>query len=92
MNHCGNYYDIVYVKVIVHSKMSMLSSFSNHQVVSNQYEFLLLNAKQDILKNVGNQTVSHGLTLSINYTFKFQDCLKNCMFKGMCFVLMAFDG
>jgi len=40
--------------VIVHLKMKILSSFTHPQVVPNLYElFLLLNTKEDILKNVG---------------------------------------
>jgi len=36
-----------------------MSSFTRPQVVSNVYEFLfLLNTKEDILKNVGNQRVN----------------------------------
>jgi len=37
--------------------MYILSSFTHPQVVSNLYEFPLLNTKEDILKNVGNHTV-----------------------------------
>jgi len=38
-------------------KKSVFISFSHPQVVQNLYEFLLLDTKEDILKNVGNQTV-----------------------------------
>jgi len=37
----------------VHFKVKILSSFT----VTNLYESLLLNTKEGILKNVGNQTV-----------------------------------
>ncbi len=36
--------------------MNMLSSFTHPHVVTNLYEFLMLNTK-DILKNAGKQTV-----------------------------------
>jgi len=44
---------------IVHTQIFLiLSSFTHRQVLPNLYAFLyLLNTKQDILKNVGNQTV-----------------------------------
>jgi len=43
---------------LVHQRMKILSSFTHPQVVPKMYEFfLLLNTKEDILKNVGNQTV-----------------------------------
>jgi len=45
------------LKGIVHLKKKKLSSFTHPQVVSNLYEFLLLNTKEDISKNVSNQTV-----------------------------------
>jgi len=44
-------------KVIVHFKMKILSSFTQPQVVSNLNYGFLLNTKEDIFKNVGNQTV-----------------------------------
>ncbi len=44
-------------KAIVHPKMKLLS-FNNRHVVPTLYEFFLLNTKVDILKNVGNQTVT----------------------------------
>ncbi len=33
-------------------------NITHTQVFPNLYEFLLLNTKEDILKNVGNQTLS----------------------------------
>ncbi len=38
-------------------KMKMLSSLTHLHVVPNLYEFLILNIKEDILKNAGNQIV-----------------------------------
>jgi len=39
------------LKGILHPKMKILISFTHPQVVANLYEFLLLNTKEDILKN-----------------------------------------
>ncbi len=47
------------LKGIVHPKMKILSSFTHTQVVPNCMSFfLLLNIKEDILKNVGNPAVA----------------------------------
>jgi len=40
-----------------------VSPFTHPQVVPNLNEFLLLNTKEDVLKNVGNQTVDGRLPL-----------------------------
>jgi len=40
---------------MVHPKITFLS-FTHPQVVIKLYDFLLLNKKEDILKNLGNQT------------------------------------
>ncbi len=49
--------------------MKILSSFTHSHVVPNQSFFLLLNTKEDTLKNVGNQTVdsSHRLHMEKKY-------------------------
>jgi len=47
-----------HLKGIVHFKMKIWSSLTHPQVVSNLYDFFfLLETKEDILKNIGNQTV-----------------------------------
>ncbi len=43
-------------KGTVHRKMYILSSFTH--TCSKLYEFLLLNIQEDIVKNVGKQTVA----------------------------------
>ncbi len=52
--------------MIVHSKMKMLSSFTHPQVFTCMSSFLLLSTKEDILKNVGHQTVDGALTLILS--------------------------
>ncbi len=37
--------------------MKIMSSFTHSHVIPNMYTFLMLNTKEDILKNAGNQTV-----------------------------------
>jgi len=46
------------IKGIVHPKISILSSFTHPQFVPNIK--LILNTKEEILKNGGNQTVDIG--------------------------------
>jgi len=50
--------DISVFKVIGHPKIQIISSFTHQQVVSKPCMsfFLLLNTKEDMLNNVGNQT------------------------------------
>jgi len=65
-------------KGIVHSKIVIMSSFTHPQVVPI---FLLLNTKKDILKNVGNQTMTPIVWRTkpfgpVNQQFGFQHCSK----------------
>uniref|UniRef100_A0A673JCD0 Plexin-B1-like n=1 Tax=Sinocyclocheilus rhinocerous TaxID=307959 RepID=A0A673JCD0_9TELE len=53
-----SFYGYVRSRLIIHAKMKIQSSFNYPQVVPNLYEFLSLSTKEDILKNVGNQTVT----------------------------------
>ncbi len=49
---------VLSIKGIFHPKMENLSSFTHPQVVPNLYEcIVLLNRKEDILKNVGDRAV-----------------------------------
>ncbi len=49
----------IFIKGIVHPKMFILSLFTRCHVVPNPLIcILVLNTKEDILKNVGNQTVA----------------------------------
>jgi len=45
-------------KLKLEKAMTILSSFTHPHVVPNLYEVLLLNTNEDILKNVGHQTVN----------------------------------
>jgi len=54
------------LKGIVHFKMKILSSYTHPQFVSNLNLFLLLNIKEDILKNVSNHTYGANYVPKLN--------------------------
>jgi len=62
---------------MVHPKITFLS-FTHPQVVIKLYDFLLLNKKEDILKNLGNQTFD-GLHWLPWYGKKYCVCVCECV-------------